>query len=138
MDNEKDCVFCKIVRGEIPSYKIYEDENSLIFLDIAKDIDGHMVAVPKTHCKNILDCGDERLSQLMKAVKIVCKHCVENCGFDGVNLLNASGESAGQSVGHFHLHIIPRKKEDGENAWPVFKGAKRELFDVHRQLKIEK
>ena len=97
--------------------KVYEDEHTLVFMDIAKDVDGHMLAIPKKHIKNILDCDTETLGQLMTAVKKVSNHCIEVCGYDGVNLLNASDESAGQSVPHFHIHIIPRKKGDGIDAW---------------------
>ncbi|MBE6039052.1 MAG: HIT domain-containing protein [Anaerofustis stercorihominis] len=130
------CVFCKIISGELPGYKVYEDENTLVFMDIAKDVDGHMVAVPKKHVKNILDCDEQTLSALMNSVKKVSVHCVERCGYDGVNLLNASDESAGQSVGHFHIHIIPRKKEDGIDAWPVFSGAKESMEDIFEKLKM--
>lgn len=64
-----DCVFCKIVNGDIPSLKVYEDEHTLVFMDIAKDVDGHMVAIPKKHVKCILDCDDETLKHLMMTVK---------------------------------------------------------------------
>ena len=122
-----DCVFCKIVNSDIPSMKVYEDEHTLVFMDIAKDVDGHMVAIPKKHVKCILDCDAETLGCLMTTVKKIANHCVENCGYDGVNLLNASDESAGQSVPHFHIHIIPRKHGDGIDAWPKFDGAKCEI-----------
>ena len=89
------CIFCKIISGDIPSMKVYEDEDTLVFLDVAKDVDGHMLAITKKHYKNIFDCDNETLSKLMKTVKLVAKNCVENCGYDGVNLLNASDESAG-------------------------------------------
>ena len=131
-----DCVFCKIVKGEIPSFKVYEDEHSLVFMDIAKDVDGHMVAIPKKHVKNILDCDESTLNHLMQAVKKVCNHLTDNCGYDGVNILNASDESAGQSVFHFHLHIIPRKKGDNLNAWPNFNGASCSIEQMHQKLKI--
>ena len=131
------CTFCKIVNGEIPSRKIYEDEHTLVFLDIAKDVDGHMLAIPKKHVKNILDCDEEALPHLMNAVKKVSNHCVEACGYDGVNLLNASDESAGQSVPHFHIHIIPRKQGDGVDAWPTFDGAKCDLDELHQKLKMK-
>ena len=101
-----DCVFCKIISGALPCYKVYEDEHTLAFMDIAKDVDGHMVVIPKKHVKCILDCDEEILAHLMAAVKKISNHLVENCGYDGVNLLNASDESAGQSVPHFHIHII--------------------------------
>lgn len=131
------CVFCKIVKGELPSFKVYEDESTMVFMDIAKDVDGHMVAIPKKHVKNILDCDEETLQQLMLAVKKVSCHCVEECGYDGVNLLNASDESAGQSVPHFHIHIIPRKKDDGLDTWPKFDGAKCEIEEIHSNIKMK-
>ena len=131
-----DCVFCKIVGGEIPSMKVYEDEHTLVFMDIAKDVDGHMVAIPKKHVKNILDCDTETVSHLMETVRKVSCHCVENCGYEGVNLLNASDESAGQSVPHLHIHIIPRKTGDGIDAWPVFQGAKCEIGTLYERIKM--
>ncbi len=130
------CVFCKIVNGDIPSMKIYEDEHTLIFMDIAKDVDGHMLAIPKKHIKNILDCDTDTLYHLMEAVKKVANHCVDNCGYNGVNLLNASDESAGQSVPHFHIHIIPRKSGDGIDAWPRFNGTECEIEELFQKLKI--
>lgn len=132
----KDCVFCKIVSGEVPSYKIYEDEATLVFLDVAEDVDGHMLAVPKKHMKSILDCDGETLRRLMEAVQRVACHCVSACGYDGVNLLNASGEGADQSVPHFHIHIIPRRKGDGVNAWPSLAGSKRGLEEMCRELTL--
>jgi len=131
-----DCIFCKIAKGELPSLKVYEDENALVFMDIAKDVDGHMVAIPKKHVKNILDCEPETLRHLMDVVKKVADHCVDNCGYSGVNLLGASGESAGQSVPHFHIHIIPRKEGDGVDAWPSFGGAKADIGKLHQKLKM--
>ena len=131
-----DCVFCKIVNGDIPSYKVYEDEYSLVFMDIAKDVDGHMVAIPKKHVKCILDCDTETLNHLITSVKKVANHCVEHCGYDGVNLLNASDESAGQSVPHFHIHIIPRKHGDNIDAWPKFDGSHREIDELFKELRI--
>jgi len=91
--------------------KVYEDAHALVFMDIAGDVDGHMIAIPKKHVKSILDCDEENLVHLTRAVKKVATHCVDRCGYEGVNLLNASDESAGQSVPHLHIHIIPRKGE---------------------------
>ena len=105
-------------------------------MDIAKDLDGHMVAIPKKHVKCILDCDAETLGCLMTTVKKIANYCVENCGYDGVNLLNASDESAGQSVPHFHIHIIPRKHGDGIDAWPKFDGAKCEIEELFQKLSI--
>lgn len=115
----KDCVFCKIVRGELPCYKIYENDEVLAFLDISRDIYGHTLIVPKTHAANVLDAYPAQLSAVISAAQKIGRHFVHNCGFTGVNILNASGKSAQQSVPHLHLHIIPRKKDDGHDLWPL-------------------
>ena len=132
-----DCIFCKIVNGDIPSLKVYEDEYTIVFMDIAKDVDGHMVAIPKKHVKNILDCDVDTLSHLMYTVKKIANYCVDECGYEGVNLLNARDESAGQSVPHFHIHIIPRKKDDGLDTWPKFDGAKHKIEEIHSNIKMK-
>ena len=133
----RDCIFCKIINGSVPFMKIYEDEHTFSFMDVAKDVDGHMLVVPKIHKKNILDCDEETLINLMSTVKRISNHLVDNCGYDGVNILNASDESAGQSVPHFHLHIIPRKVNDNINAWPRFDGAEQEIEDVFKKIVIK-
>ncbi len=88
-----ECIFCKIVSGEIPSSKVFEDEWTYAFMDVANDVEGHMLVVPKVHTKNILDCDEETLMHLMKTVKRISNHPVDNCGYDGVNLLNAIATS---------------------------------------------
>ena len=131
-----DCIFCKIASGEIQGMRVYEDAETLAFMDLAKDVDGHVLVIPKKHCKNILDCDTETLSAVMNTVKKVSLHLTEKCGYDGVNLLNASDESAGQSMPHFHIHIIPRRKNDGIDAWPAFTGAKEEIADVFERIRM--
>ena len=130
------CIFCKIINGDIPSYKIYEDEFTYVFLDIAKDVDGHTLVVPKKHVENILDCDNETLRHVIDTVKLVSNYYVNECGYDGVNVLNANDVSAQQSVFHLHFHIIPRKNGDGFSTWPTLPGAKEELSDVHQKLKM--
>jgi histidine triad (HIT) family protein len=132
----KDCIFCKIIKGDIPSYKIYEDKYTYVFLDIAKDVDGHILVIPKTHFKNILDCDLETLSHVIKTLKKISNHLVNNCGYEGINILNANDESAGQTVAHFHIHIIPRKSNDGIKAWPNFTGATEDLDIIYNNLKM--
>lgn len=114
-----DCIFCKIIKGEIPSYKIYEDEMTYAFLDIASDCEGHTLVIPKEHCTNVLDCKEEYLKATIASVQKIAKHYVEDCGYDGVNIVNASGEAAQQSVFHLHFHIYPRKKNDGVDLFPL-------------------
>lgn len=132
-----DCIFCRIVNGDIPSLKVYEDEHTMVFMDIAEDVDGHMVAIPKKHIKNILDCDVDTLSNLMFTVKKVADYCVDECGYEGVNLLNASDESAGQSVPHFHIHIIPRSSNDNVNAWPKFDGTNHKIEEIYEKIRIK-
>ena len=131
----EDCIFCKIVSGEIPGMIVFEDDSTLAFLDVAGDVDGHILVIPKRHFKNILDCDSETLFAVMQTVKTVSKHLIDDCGYEGVNLLNASDESAGQSVPHFHIHIIPRKHGDGIDAWPRFDGAKEDLEEIYKRVK---
>ena len=131
MDN---CVFCKIVKGELPSRKIYENERTLCFMDISKDVDFHLLVIPKKHIVSILDCDCETLNEVFKTVKHISNLLTEKCGFSGVNLLNASGKSAGQSVDHFHIHLIPRKNGDGLDTWPKFEGAKNSLEENFKFL----
>lgn len=132
-----DCIFCKIISGEIPCYKVYEDSSTMVIMDMANDVDGHMLAIPKKHMKNILDCDSETLNAIGFTVQKVSKHIVDNCGYNGVNLLNASDERAGQSVPHFHIHIIPRKNGDGIDAWPNFDGAKQDVVSNFQTFKME-
>ncbi len=131
-----ECPFCGIANHSLPGRIIYEDAFSCIFLDIAGDVDGHMLAVPKKHISNVMECDTETLHHLMDAVQAVSRHCME-LGYEGVNLLNASGVCAGQSVPHFHIHIIPRKPADGINAWPAFSGSTISLDEAEKLLKIE-
>jgi histidine triad (HIT) family protein len=131
-----DCIFCKIIKGDIPSYKIYENEYVYAFLDISQDTYGHTLVIPKVHSKNILDTDDKILSEVIKAVKLISNHYINDCGFDGVNIINANNECAEQSVNHLHFHIIPRKNNDGKKVFPKFNN--KETTSLEEQLKILK
>ncbi len=133
----KECVFCKIASGEFSSMKVFEDEYTMAFMDIAKDVDGHVLVIPKKHFKSILDCDHDTWNHTMNTVKKVSNHLVDNCGYDGIDLMNANDESAGQTVPHLHIHIIPRRRNDGlgeAGEWPEFPGAKHELEEVHKKI----
>jgi len=130
----KDCIFCKIISGEISGMIVYEDEHTLVFMDVAKDVDGHILVVPKKHVNNILDCDNETLCFVMNTVKKVSNYLVDECGYESVNFLNASGISAGQSVSHFHIHIIPRKTNDGLETWPKLPGSKYKIEEVYKKI----
>ena len=128
----KDCIFCKIVKGEIPCYKIYEDKHTLAFLDIENDANGHTLVIPKKHVDNVLGSDDKTLSRVMKTVKKVANHYVENCGFDGVNLFNIN-----ELIPHLHFHIIPRKKGDGINTSPSLPKNKKSLEEICEKLRMK-
>ena len=131
-----DCIFCKIVNGEAPCYKIYEDEHTLAFLSIGNEAEGHTLVIPKRHCESILDCDSKTLAQVMDTVKFVSEHYVDDCGYDGVNVLNASGTAAQQSVPHLHFHIIPRKENDGMDTWPKMNNPANDLREICEKLKF--
>lgn len=130
------CIFCKIIKGEIPSYKIYEDENTYAFLDIADDAIGHTLVIPKKHYENVLDIPLDELNMVMASVQKIARHYVDKCGYTGVNIMNASGKDAQQSVFHLHFHIIPRKAEDGLDTWPKFDKANADFEKVCSALKL--
>lgn len=106
------CIFCKIINGEIPSKKIYEDENVLAILDISQATKGHTLVLPKKHFDNLLTIDDEYYKNVMLTAKRLAKAITKAFNADGCNVLNNCGEAAGQSVMHFHVHIIPRYKGD--------------------------
>jgi len=111
-----DCIFCKIISGEVPCYKIYEDEYVLAFLDINPVVNGHTLVIPKKHFVNIFDVDDFYLEKVIAAIKKIANHY--NQKFDGINILNANNKSAQQSVFHLHFHISPRTIDDGKDFWP--------------------
>ena len=107
------CVFCKIINGEIPSFKVYENDNVLCFLDINASSKGHTLIVPKKHVTNMFDVTDEIICDVAKAVNYVTKLLKDKLGVTDVNIINNSGEKAGQTVMHLHFHVIPRYENDG-------------------------
>ena len=106
------CVFCKIVNGEIPSYKIYETDNVMAFLDISQNTKGHTLVIPKKHIESIFDLDDQTGRDLFEAVIKTTNILKNKLGFKAVNLLNNNGSLAGQVVNHYHIHIIPRYGND--------------------------
>ena len=132
-----DCIFCKIAKGEAPCYKIYEDEYTIAFLDISKDCYGHTLVIPKKHFENVLDCDEEYLSHTINTVKKVSKHYVDNCGFKGVNILNASGVEAQQSVFHLHFHILPRRDKGEYDGFPHLPGTNVDFSEQFEHIKVK-
>ncbi|MCM3586065.1 HIT family protein [Mesobacillus maritimus] len=112
-----DCIFCKIINGEIPSKKVYENEHVYAFLDISQVTKGHTLVIPKVHKENVYELTEEIASNLFKEVPKIANAIKKAYNPIGLNTLNNNGELAGQSVYHFHLHLIPRYGEgDGFGA----------------------
>lgn len=103
-----DCIFCQIVSGQIPSSKVYEDEEVLAFLDITQVTKGHTLVIPKKHYRNMLEMDAEAASSLFARVPKIAKQLQEKLGASGVNIINNNEEAAGQTVFHTHVHLLPR------------------------------
>ena len=103
-----DCIFCKIVRGDIPCHKVYEDDDVLAFLDISQTTKGHTLVISKEHFRNLLYVPKDILAKVMGAAQKIAQAQVASLGAKGVNIINNTNEVAGQTVMHFHVHVIPR------------------------------
>ncbi|HPC20185.1 MAG: HIT family protein [Kiritimatiellae bacterium] len=110
-----DCVFCKIIAGELPAFKLYEDADTLAFMDIGPLVKGHALVVPKTHYDSLSQTPDEVLARIIAVVRRIAHAQVEGLGADGVNVHQANGSVAGQVVPHIHFHVVPRFKHDGHH-----------------------
>ena len=113
-----DCIFCKIVRGEIPSFKVHEDEKTLAFLDIRPVNPGHALVIPKQHSENIFDIPKEDWAAVSETARMLATAIEKAVGAAGININMNNRPDAGQLVEHAHVHLIPRKKGDGLKLWP--------------------
>lgn len=109
---DPDCIFCKIVTGDIPSTRVDEDDRTLAFMDVSPATRGHVLVVPKRHSRDLLAIDAADLTACALAAQRVAGGVVERLGADGVNLLNSCGAAAWQTVFHFHFHVIPRYVDD--------------------------
>ena len=112
---DDNCIFCKIAGGDIPSTTVYEDEQFRVFLDLSPAAKGHALVVPKEHFANLFEIDDEVLRNLIVVAKKVAIAIRDALGCEGMNIVQNNGPLAGQTVFHFHLHIIPRYADDGQN-----------------------
>ena len=110
-----DCIFCKIGKGEIPSATIYENSDFRVFLDVAPANRGHALIIPKDHADNIFQLDGEMAGKLFSLATVVARAIKEETGCEGMNIVQNNGAVAGQTVNHFHLHLIPRNEGDGVN-----------------------
>ena len=108
----KDCIFCKIIAREIPGHVVYENESVLAFLDISQTTKGHTLIIPKTHRIDVFEMEAKAMEQVFSVVPKIARALKETFGCSGMNVVNNNGESAGQTVFHYHVHLIPRYKDD--------------------------
>jgi histidine triad (HIT) family protein len=107
-----DCIFCKVLEGEIPSEQVDEDEHTVAFMDINPWTRGHALVIPRRHATNLYEIDDDELAHVAAGAKRLAKRMKETLGCDGVNLINSCEPAAWQTVFHFHIHVIPRYDDD--------------------------
>ena len=113
MESSPDCLFCRIVGGELPAQRVYEDERTIAFMDINPTSRGHVLVVPRTHSADLLEIEADDLAACLSTAKHIAGWQRFRLKADGVNLLQSTGRAASQVVFHFHLHVIPRYEGDG-------------------------
>ena len=134
--SDPDCIFCKIVAGELPSQIIDEDERTIAFMDISPATRGHALVIPRAHSRDLLEIGPEDLAATIAGAQRIARRASERLGTDGVNLLNSCGRAAWQTVFHFHIHVIPRYAEDPLRLpWTPAEGDMDEIAAVAAELR---
>lgn len=132
---DENCIFCKIANGEIPSRTIYEDEQFRVFLDLNPAAKGHALIVPKEHYANLYELPEDLAADAMRLAKKEMALMTQKLSCDGFQLVQNNGETAGQTVFHFHLHLIPRYRTDGQKiAWEPGSMSDEELDAVKDQI----
>ena len=130
-----DCIFCKLANGDIPTNSIYEDDKFNVILDNGPATKGHALILPKDHADNLFELPEETAADAMKLARNLGKHIMDTLGADGLNIVQNNGPVAGQTVMHFHLHIIPRYEGDGQKIlWAPTSPSAEELTQVKEQL----
>lgn len=129
------CIFCKIANGEIPSKTLYEDEEFRIILDLGPATRGHALILPKNHYANLFELPEEKAGEVMRLAKRMVMKMKEKLGCEGFNLVQNNGDLAGQTVFHFHMHLIPRYRADGQTiGWKPQEVSEEELDEVKNQI----
>lgn len=135
MNEENNCLFCKIIKGDIPSDKVYEDELFYAFLDIKPINLGHSLIVPKKHFENIFEIDEEYLEKLGEVIQKVSKAVKAGTNADAINIGMNNGQEAGQIIMHAHIHIIPRFKDDGLQSWGSKEVSNEDLSLIAKKIK---
>ena len=132
---EEACIFCRIANGEIPSKTLYEDEKYRVILDLGPATRGHALILPKDHYKNLYERPEDACGEVMHLAKKMAVRMTGKLGCSGVNLVQNNGECAGQTVMHFHLHLIPRYEDDHQNInWVPGKPGQEELEEIRKTI----
>lgn len=137
MMKKEDCIFCKIAAGEIPSKTVYEDGTFRVILDLAPATKGHALIIPKEHYANLYEIPEETAADVMKLAKTMVERMRKRLGAEGFNLLQNNGEAAGQTVMHFHMHLIPRYRNDGQQLFHEQPAASSEELEEIKTKIIE-
>jgi histidine triad (HIT) family protein len=129
------CIFCKIVAGDIPSTRVFEDERTIAFMDINPGTRGHLLVIPRAHSADLLEIGEEDLAACALTAQRMARLVKERLAADGVNLVNSCGSVAWQTVFHFHIHVIPRYAGDPLRLpWQPTPGDRDEIAAAAREL----
>jgi len=131
-----ECIFCKIIKGEIPASKIFEDKDMLCFLDILPINKGHVLVIPKKHAETVLQCDSEIWEKLMGRAKVIVGAIKQSLNPDGINIFVNNGKAAGQEVPHLHIHVVPRFRNDEQTfKWKQGKYDDGEMLEVSDKIK---
>ena len=132
---DENCIFCKILAGEIPSTAVYEDDDFKAILDVNPAARGHVIILPKNHAANIYELPDEDASKIMVVAKKIATAIEKAYHCDGLNIVQNNGEAAGQTVKHFHMHLIPRYENDGQHIlWNPGESTPEELEEIRKTI----
>ena len=132
---EENCIFCKIANGEIPSKTLHEDETFRVILDVGPATRGHALILPKNHFANLCELPEETAADAMKLARRMAALMTEKLSCDGLNLVQNNGETAGQTVFHFHMHLIPRYGVDGQKiGWTPGQPTQEELEEIRKTI----
>ncbi len=136
MSPAEDCICCKIVAGEIPNFTLYEYADSLAFLDIHPTHEGHTLVIPKQHAEDLFAISDASMAATANTARRVAKALKATVPMQGLNLFQCNGEAAGQSVFHFHMHLIPREMDDDMKMnWEIVPGDMQALQALAERIK---
>lgn len=132
---DTNCIFCKIANGEVPSKTLYEDDNFRVILDLGPATKGHALILPKEHYANLYELPEETAGETMKLAKRMVIKMTERLGCEGFNLVQNNGDLAGQTVYHFHIHMIPRYQADGQKiGWKPQEVTQEELEEIKNTI----